>query len=67
MKSNNNLRKFRELQRYTQMEIAKMLHISRPTYIRYELEGVIPPYDILYKLARFYEVPVSYLITFEEE
>lgn len=56
----------RKNNKYTQDELAKKLNISRPTYAQYELGRRRPDYDVLLKIADFYEVSLDYLIKGKE-
>lgn len=47
----------------TQEEIARILHIHRTTYTKYETDQAEPPFDTLIKIAAILEVTVSSLLT----
>lgn len=54
-----NLRKSKKM---TQEEFAKAIGITRSSYSQYELGNREPDYDILDKIAKFYDVTVDYLL-----
>lgn len=47
---------------YTQTELAKVLHMSRPTYALYENSLRIPNIDTIYDLSALYKVDIDTLI-----
>ncbi len=52
----------RKLNKLTQTEVADYLHISQPSYIRYENGTAEPSLDNLVKLADLFDVTVDYLL-----
>lgn len=56
------LTKLRKDRGLTQQQLADSLHISRATYAQYEIGRRTPDYDILHKLADFFEVSTDYLL-----
>ena len=50
----------------SQREVAKILGLSQPSYIRYELRAGEPSLATLVGLARFYQVSVGYLLGLED-
>lgn len=56
------LTKLRTENRYTQDQIARMLGITRQSYIKYEAGDVEPTVEMVRKLSRFYSVPYEVLI-----
>ena len=56
------IRDLREDKDLSQSDIAKLLHISQPTYSRYESGALDIPSQVLISLARFYNVSVDYLL-----
>ncbi|MDE3837895.1 XRE family transcriptional regulator [Bacillus methanolicus] len=54
--------KLRKENNYTQQRVADFLGITRPAYTAYERGTRQPDYDILTKLADFYDVSVDYLL-----
>lgn len=54
--------KLRTENRYTQDQIARMLGITRQSYIKYEAGDVEPTVEMVRKLSRFYSVPYEVLI-----
>lgn len=61
------MRKLRRGNGYTQAEIAASLSIHRSTYAYYEIGKTRPTLEMLALLARFYDVPLEYLLGVEEE
>lgn len=59
MKRLKFLRKQRKL---TQVEMARILNIAQSTYAQYETGKSNPDYNILVKIANFFEVSVDYLL-----
>ena len=47
---------------YTQAQVATVLGIKQPSYIRYENSGAEPTLANLVKLADLYDVSVDYLL-----
>lgn len=56
------LRSLRENKKMTQKQIAEYLHMSQTGYNQYEIGRNDIPTNILIKLAKFYEVPVDYIL-----
>lgn len=50
------LKQLRKSRHYRQEDIASHLHIARQTYSHYETGRVRPSIQVLYQLAKFYEV-----------
>lgn len=57
-----NLKKLREQHNLTQREMADILGIQRPTYTRYETEERQPDFDLVIKIAQYFDVSVDYLL-----
>ena len=47
---------------YTQRDMANMLHISQPSYIRYELGTSEPTQQNLVNIANIFDVSLDYLL-----
>ena len=62
-----NIKTLREDRDITQREIASYLHIAQNTYSQYETGKITFTADVLIKLARFYGVPVDYLLGLTDE
>ena len=56
------LRELREEKRYTQRQLAELLHLNSVTYLHYEKEQLEPPLSLLADIAIFYNVSVDYLL-----
>lgn len=54
--------KLRKDNHKTQEEIAKVIGVSRPAYTAYERGNRTPDYEILMKLADYYNVTIDYLL-----
>lgn len=54
--------KLREKNRYTQTAMAKLLDVSRQSYMKYETGEVEPPVEVIRKLQKIYNVPYDVLI-----
>lgn len=54
--------KLREKNRYTQTAMAKLLEVSRQSYMKYETGEVEPPVEVIRKLQKIYDVPYDVLI-----
>lgn len=52
----------RKLNGYTQRNLADLLQISQPSYIRYENGSAEPTLENLVKLADCFDVSVDYLL-----
>ena len=57
----NRLRDLREDNDLTQLECAKIAYISKNSYIRYETGEREPPFDVMIRLAEYYNVSLDYL------
>lgn len=62
-----NLRKYRKLFNYTQQNIADLLFIERTTYTKYELGTSSPPYIVIYKLSKIYNVDFNTILNVDLE
>ena len=56
-----NLIELRKLNNYTQRQVAEVLNISQPSYIRYENGKAEPSLENLVKLADLFDVSIDYL------
>lgn len=52
----------RELNFLTQTEIAKDLHLSSSTISHYEKGLTVPPTEVVYRLADYYNVTTDYIL-----
>ncbi len=52
----------RKDKKITQQELAKILNVSKSTVAHYEQGINSPSLDVLIKLAKYFEVPVDYLL-----
>lgn len=52
----------RELNFLTQTDIAKHLHLSPSTISHYEKGLTVPPTEVVYRLAEFYNVTTDYIL-----
>lgn len=57
-----NLKKLRKEKKLSQKEVADAIGVARSTYTQYELGDSQPAYEILKKLAEFFDVSVDYLL-----
>ena len=55
------IKNLREDNDYTQLSIARELHIAQTTYSDYEQGKVRIPMECLIQLARFYDVDMNYI------
>ncbi|MEC1824053.1 helix-turn-helix transcriptional regulator [Bacillus paralicheniformis] len=58
----DRLRELRESRKLTQDQLAEVLGISRGTYAHYEINKRKPDYDMLIKIADYYNVSTDYLL-----
>ena len=56
------LREIRENRKYTQTDIAKVLHIKQNTYSQYENGQRQIPIPLLIELSKFYGVTTDYIL-----
>ena len=64
---NTRLRKIRELNGFTQIEMSKILNISQREYFRFEQPGYkVSPY-FLRKIALLFNTSLDYIFGFTEE
>lgn len=59
IKIGKKLKELRKCEGLTQQRIADLLGIGRVNYTRYENDAVRPDYEILIKLADFYDVTLD--------
>jgi transcriptional regulator with XRE-family HTH domain len=62
MSFKNRLKKLRQEQELTQDDFAKELNMSRSAIAAYESGRNEPPYEVLRKIADFFQVTTDYLI-----
>lgn len=55
------IRDLREDKDKTQQELAKIAYISKNSYIRYENGERQPPFDVIIRLAKYYNVSIDYI------
>ncbi|MEF9940929.1 MAG: helix-turn-helix transcriptional regulator [Lachnospiraceae bacterium] len=65
MNFSNTLKNLRETRNMTQVQLADLLQVSRPTIAGYETKNRQPDFEKLLQLSDFFEVSVDYLITGE--
>lgn len=58
----NRLIEQRKIYGYTQRQVAEMLKIAQPSYIRYENGTAEPTQETLVKIADIFDVSVDYLL-----
>lgn len=59
---NGRLKMLRNEKRRTQEDVATFLNIKRATYSGYERGVIMPPYDKIAALAKYFGVSVEYLM-----
>lgn len=55
----NKLRELRKSEGLTQQQLAEKLQIGRVNYTRYETNVVRPDYELLIKIADFYDISLD--------
>lgn len=60
-----HLRELRERKNLYQKDVAAALGIDRTTYVKYETGASEPSFEILKRIARFYDVSIDYLLDFD--
>lgn len=58
----DQLQELRKEKKFTQEEAANQFGVKLSTYQKYERDAISPPYDILVKIADFYNVSTDYLL-----
>jgi transcriptional regulator with XRE-family HTH domain len=58
------LKELRERKKLTQKQVSEKIEVDRTTYSKYESGASEPSFEILKKLARFYEVSTDFLLDF---
>lgn len=61
------LKELRMSKKLLQRDIADVLNCSTPVYCRYEKGEREPPFDIIKKLADYYDVTVDYILGREDQ
>lgn len=59
MKIGRKLKELRLSENLTQEQLAAIIDVSRVNYTRYETDKVRPDYEILVKIADFYDVSLD--------
>lgn len=59
---NERLKQLRKEKKVTQQDVANYLGITRPAYTAYEKGNRSPDYDLLNKLAKYFNVTTDYLL-----
>ena len=60
-----HLRELRERKSLYQKDVAAALKIDRTTYVKYETGASEPSFEILKRIARFYDVSIDFLLGVE--
>lgn len=63
----NKLRRLRKAKRMTQEELGHAVGVSNVMISSYELSTRQPAYEVLIRLAKFFEVSIDYLFGLEKE
>ena len=58
----SRLKKLRKEKRRTQEDVAKIVAVQRATYSGYERGVIMPPYNKLESLAKYFDVSIDYLV-----
>ena len=61
------LRDLREDADLTQEELVKLLKMHKTTYTNYEQGKREPPFELIIKLAKFYDVSIDYIAGLSED
>ena len=62
-----HLKELRHKKNLLQKEVAEALKIDRTTYAKYETGDSEPSFEILKRIARFYDVSTDYLLGYNEQ
>ncbi|WP_129721391.1 helix-turn-helix domain-containing protein [Xylanivirga thermophila] len=62
MEFGQRLKLLRNIKKTTQEELANFLGVGRPTIAGYETKGTQPSFEILEKIADFFDVSIDYLL-----
>lgn len=57
-----NLKKLREDSGFSQKQIADAIHVDRSTYTNYELGKICPPLNMIYRLAKAFDVDYTEIL-----
>lgn len=60
-----NLKNVRESRNMTQGQVAKILNVTQQAYSRYENNIRQPSFEIIIKLAKYFNVSIDYLLDIE--
>lgn len=58
----NNLKKLRQKKGVTQIDVAKIIGVSKSTYSYWEMDKYQPDNESLFKLADYFGVSIDYLL-----
>ena len=61
------IKELRKNRRLTQTELSKALGVSKSMISSYESDSRAPSYNVLIKLARFFNVPMDYMFGFKNK
>lgn len=62
----DKLKLLRKQKGLTQLQVAKRIGVSKAVISNYELSNRTPPYEILIKLAKLYNVSTDYLLGIDD-
>ena len=63
----DRIRELRNSRSLSQVELAKLLHVSKHTISNWENNNVPPSIDTLIRIANFFDVSTDYLLEFNNE
>ncbi len=64
---NNKLKQLRKANHYTQAQVAEYLDVVQQTYSHYENGRRLPDLETLYKLAKYYDVPIETFVNTNDD
>ncbi len=67
IKIGGRLKELREAKGVSQLELSKALNIAQKNISNYENDIVIPSMEILFKMCKYYNVSISYMLLGENE
>ena len=63
----DNIKKYRKEKGYTQEELSSMLHVVRQTLSKWENNVSVPDAEVLIRISKALDVPVSILLDLPQE
>ena len=64
---NERIKSLRLDRNWSQVDLAKMLHVTKQSVSNWENENIMPSVDMLIKIAKYFNVTTDYLLGLSEK